>query len=202
MLFGGGAGNVSLLSAQTREEGEQTPGTAEIFIPAPPVAEESLSLDEDPPEGFSGAEVSVFPAILRMVAVLALVAVFIYIAVLVLKGLFKRISRPQEPENPYLKITARAQLDPGHFVCVVSVGPKQAWLVGAGEGGVSLIAEITDKETVDALLLEDSRKKNEPGSGKFPDFRSLLRRLGGGTGNIPGPSPEDLRKRRERLRSL
>jgi flagellar protein FliO/FliZ len=92
---------------------------------------------------------------------------------------------------------ASAHLGSNRFVHVVSVGPKQAWLVGAGDGGVSLIAEITDKETVDAMLLEDSQKTTE--TGKFPDFRSLLRRFGGDT---PGPSPENIRKRRERLRGL
>jgi flagellar biogenesis protein FliO len=205
MIFRGGAGNLPLLAAQVpdvQEQGELSPEGEGSLSPASAVAEESLSLDEAPPGMFPSSEVSVFPAILRMVVVLALVAVFIYIIAFFLKRFFKRISYPQEEEHPYLKVIARAHLDSNRFVYVVSVGPKQAWLVGAGDGGVSLIAEIGDKETVDALLLEDSRKKNEPGSGKFPDFRSLLRRLGGETGNSPGPSPEDVRKRRERLRSL
>jgi flagellar protein FliO/FliZ len=149
---------------------------------------------------FPEAEVSAFPTILRMVLVLVLVAVVIYIAVFLLKGFFKRVSRPQEAVNPYLKILAGLHLGSNRFVYVVSVGPKQAWLVGAGDGGVSLIAEIEDKETVDAMLLDDSRKINE--TGKFPDFRSLLRRFGGGGGDDTGPSPENIRKRRERLRGL
>jgi flagellar biogenesis protein FliO len=205
MIFGGGAGNSSLLFAQVSDiqgQGESSPENGGGLSPASAVAEESLSLDEAPPGMLPVSEISVFPAILRVVVVLALVAVFIYIVAFFLKRFFKRISYPQEGEDPYLKVIARAHLDSNRFVYVVSVGPKQAWLVGAGDGGVSLIAEIGDKETVDALLLEDSRKKNEPGTGKFPNFRSLLRRLGGETGNNPGPSPEDVRKRRERLRSL
>jgi flagellar biogenesis protein FliO len=201
MIFGGVAGDVSLLSAQVpdvSEPGEQ-PGNAGGGA-LPPVSEESLSLDDVPPAVLPEGEASVFPAILRMVVVLALVAVFIYIAVFLLKGFLKRISRPQEASNPYLKILSTAHLGSNRFVHVVSVGPKQAWLVGASDGGVSLIAEIADKETVDALLLEDSQKTSE--TGKIPDFRSLLRRFGGGTGDSPGPSPENVRKRRERLRGL
>jgi flagellar biogenesis protein FliO len=202
MIFPAFAGKAPLLSAQVpdvSEPGEQSPGSVGN-VPIPPVAEESLSLDAAPPESFPEGEVSIFPTILRMVVVLALVAAFIYVAVFFLKGFLKRISHPQEAVNPYLKVVASTHLGSNRFVHVVSVGPKQAWLVGASDGGVSLIAEITDKETVDALLLEDSRQKNE--TGKFPDFRSLLRHLGGGTGDSPGPSPENVRKRRERLRGL
>jgi flagellar biogenesis protein FliO len=202
LIFGGGAGDVSLLSAQVPDVSEvekQASGNTGD-IPIPPVSEEALSLDDAPPEIFPEGEVSAFPTILRMVAVLALVAVLIYIAVFLLKGFLKRISRPQEALNPYLKVLATAHLGSNRFLHVVSVGPKQAWLVGASDGEVSLIAEIGDKETVDAMLLEDSRKATE--TGKFPDFRSLLRRFGGGTGDSPGPSPENVRKRRERLRGL
>jgi flagellar biogenesis protein FliO len=189
-------GDIAPILAQTpdiREQGEALP------IETPPSPETLLSLDDAPPPAFPGVEVSAFPAILRMVVVLVLVAVFIYFAVFFLKVFFKRFSQPQEAGNPYLKILASAHLGSNRFVYVVSVGP-QAWLVGAADNGVSLIAEVGDKETVDALMLEDSRKKAE--TGKFPDFRSLLRRFGGGTGENPGPSPDNIRKRRERLRGL
>jgi flagellar protein FliO/FliZ len=202
VTFEGFAGNVPQLSAQEPDisEGGEQSSENTGGVPIPPVLEESLSLDDIPPEVLPAGEVSAFPTILRMVVVLALVAVFIYIAVFLLKGFLKRISRPQEAVNPYLKILATAHLGSNRFVHVVSVGPKQAWLVGASDGGVSLIAEIEDKETVDTMLLEDSQKKIE--TGKFPDFRSLLRRFGGEIEDSPGPSPENVRKRRERLRGL
>ena len=204
MIFWGAVGNIPLLSAQVpdvREQGEVSPEDAgTVPDPGTPIGEEFLPLDDTPLGTFPESEASVFPTILRMVLVLVLVAAFIYIVVFFLKGFFKRISRPQEAANPYLKILASLHLGSNRFVYVVSVGPKQAWLVGAGDGGVSLIAEIEDKETVDTMLLDDSRKTNE--TGKFPDFRSLLRRFGGGGGNDTGPSPENIRKRRERLRGL
>jgi flagellar biogenesis protein FliO len=203
LLLWGIAGNRVLVSAQTPGDPELVPPLPEAFLPLdgapPPSPEALLSLDDAPPAGLPGGEVSAFPAILRMVVVLVLAAVFIYFAVFFLKVFLKRIARPQEAVNPYLKILAGAHLGSNRFVYVVSVGP-QAWLVGAADNGVSLIAEVGDKETVDALMLEDSRKQAE--TGKFPDFRSLLRRFGGGTGENPGPSPENIRKRRERLRGL
>jgi hypothetical protein len=82
----------------------------------------------------------------------------------------------------------------------VSVGSK-AWLVGAAEGGVNLISEIEDKDTLDALLLEDSRRSAEAAQGRFIDFKTMLRRLG--VPVQPGaPTAENIRKRRERLKGL
>jgi flagellar protein FliO/FliZ len=137
--------------------------------------------------------------VLRMVAVLALAALAIYGFIF----LFKRLIRPREQGDSYLKILSRASLGPNRSVYVISVGSK-AWLVGAGEGGVSLIAEISDQETVDALLLEDaSRRSAESIRGQFPDFGALLRRLAGGSLPDKGrASPDNVRKRRERLKGL
>ncbi|MDR3160018.1 MAG: flagellar biosynthetic protein FliO [Spirochaetaceae bacterium] len=163
--------------------------------------EAGLSLDEEPEAAaFTGTGPSARSAVLRMVLVLALVAVFIYIAVFIMKRLLKGIARPQESSNPYLKVLATVHLGSNHFLHVVALGPAQAWLVGSGDGGVRLIAEIEDRETVDSLLLDASR--NNAGAGKFADFRSIFRRLGGGKAEDPGLSPDNIRKRRERLRGL
>jgi hypothetical protein len=53
------------------------------------------------------------------------------------------------------------------------------------------------------MILEDSRKSARDSSGKRPDFAGLLKLLGGG--KVPAQSgfkPEELRRRRERLREL
>jgi flagellar protein FliO/FliZ len=130
-----------------------------------------------------------------MVLVLALAAAAIYGVVF----FFKRFSRPAAQKNPYLKVLASAPLSTGSSVSVVSLGNK-AWLVGAGTNGVSLIAEITDREMVDAMLLDDSR--SDGGRPKLLDFSALLRRLGGGGMAGERLSADDLRKRRERLKNL
>jgi flagellar protein FliO/FliZ len=132
--------------------------------------------------------------LLRMVLVLALTAAAIYGAVL----FFKRLARPRSQENPYLKVLARAPIGGGSAVAVVSVGTR-AWLVGAGDGATNLIAELEDRELVDAMLLDNSR--NGGGAPALPGFAALLRRLGVG-GDDKRPKAGDLRKRRERLDKL
>jgi flagellar protein FliO/FliZ len=134
-----------------------------------------------------------FPAILRMVLVLVLVAGVIYLVVFFLR----RVSRPQAEQNPHLKILASTHLGNGRFVHVVSLG-NQAWLVGAGEGGISHIADVNDKEILDVMLLDASRKSAEvmnPLSG----FQSLLKRF-----SASGDGGEDrllnIKKRRERFK--
>ncbi|GHV74734.1 hypothetical protein AGMMS49940_20360 [Spirochaetia bacterium] len=188
-------GNLDKLSAQTPDTGgdQSTPIAAagEDFV---------FQWDTEPDSTIPAPTPTIF-VVLRMVLVLALAAAAIYGVVF----FFKRLSRPAEQKNPYLKVLAGAPLTTGSSVFVVSLGNK-AWLVGAGSGagtgGVSLIAEITDREMVDAMLLEDSRK-GPTGGPKLPGFAAILRRLGGG-GDMADKrfSAEDLRKRRERLQNL
>jgi len=138
---------------------------------------------------------SVWP-IIRMILVLALCAVAVYGIVFFLK----RSSKKTVSSDPFLKILATVHLGVNRYAHVVSVGSK-AWLLGSSDGGVNLIGEVEDKEIIDAMLLEESKKAAEP-QGRFPDFISMLRKLG-----LPaqqtGPSgAEDIRKRRERLKGL
>jgi hypothetical protein len=83
---------------------------------------------------------------------------------------------------------------------VVSVGAK-TWLLGAGDGGISLIAEITDQEAEVAAMFQDTLNGAETAVPKLPDFKALLRRLGG----LPADrqsTTDNVRKRRERLKGL
>jgi len=150
-----------------------------------------------------------------MVLVLALAALAIYGIVFFMK----RLARPKEPLDPHLKVLARVSLGSDSFAAVVSVGAK-AWLVGGGSGGVNLISEIDDTESLETMLLDDARRGAETGVRNFVDFRSILRRLGGGyrdagasRGKPGSPSEkgslaeggslsEKLRKQRERLKGL
>ena len=117
--------------------------------------------------------------VLRMLLVLALAALAIYGVVFFIK----RLARPRESKDPHLKVLARVPLSSDSFAAVVSVGPK-AWLVGGGSGGVNLISEIDDTETLETMLLDDARRTAETETRGLIDFRSLLR------------------KQRERLRGL
>jgi flagellar protein FliO/FliZ len=191
-------GNPHALAAQ---EGDSADPPESVFA-AEPGPESFITFDgaeegAEPaaPGGFSGF------AMLRMILVLALSAAAIYGVVF----FFRRLAKPPPAANPYLKVLARTPLGSGGAVAVVSLGTR-AWLVGvgAGEGGVSLLAEIADQELVDAMLLDNSRGGG--GASKLPGFSALLRRLGAGKpgdGASDGlPGAEGLRKRRERLDRL
>jgi flagellar protein FliO/FliZ len=160
--------------------------------PAVHPGEEALLFSDDLPEPAPG-RVSAFPAILRMVLVLALVAALIYLVVFFLR----RLSRPQVEQNPHLKILASTHLGGGRYVHVVSLGTK-AWLIGAGEGGINPIAEITDQEAVDAMALEASKKYAE--KPVLPAFQELLKKFSGGAAPREQNYLENIKQRRERFK--
>jgi flagellar protein FliO/FliZ len=157
--------------------------------------ERAIPLGEGGAEAIPNNPVSVW-TILRVLLTLAVVAAAIYGLVY----LIKRTSRGNVSKDPFLKILANTQLGVNRGVYVVSVG-TQAWLVGSAENGVNLIAEIADKETLDAMLLEESQRTARVSQGNFVDFKALLGKLGvkvdAGT-----PGLENIRKRSERLKGL
>jgi flagellar protein FliO/FliZ len=191
---------VSPLSAQTGEPvGEESP-LAAAQAPALP-AENTIFLGEDAPQVPAGGASSVW-AMVRMVRVLALAALAIYGVVF----FFKRLARPPEARDPHLKVLASAPLGSGAFTAVIALGSK-AWLVGGGDGGVSLIAEIDEQEALESLLIDDARKEAESRRPRLFDFRSLLRNVGrgqesGGPGNPRDPHADAIRKQRDRLKGL
>ena len=149
--------------------------------------------------------VSVF-GIFRVLLTLAVVAAAIYGLVYFLKS--RRVSRSKVESDPFLKILANAPLAANRSVHVVSVGP-QAWLVGSAENGINLISEISDKDTINAMLLEESKRIAAPDGGGAPngaggpllDFRAILNKLGIST-KPENSGPDQIRKRSERLKGL
>jgi flagellar protein FliO/FliZ len=114
---------------------------------------------------------------------------------------------PRENPDPHLKVLARVPLTSDSFAAVISLGAK-AWLVGGGSGGVNLISEVDDAESLETMLLEDAKKNAEP--RRFFDFRSLLRFGRDGKKGLSdngsltdnGYPLDSLRKQRERLKGL
>ena len=135
-------------------------------------------------------------SILRILVTLAVVAAAIYGLVYIIK----KASRGNTAKDPFLKILASTPLGPNRSAFVISVG-TQAWLVGSAEHGVNLISEIKEKEILDAMFLEDSKKSAAAPAGKLPDFKSFLQRLGVQV-ESKTPGPDNIRKRRERLNGL
>jgi len=135
-------------------------------------------------------------SVIRMLLILALSAAAIYGIVFFIK----RSSKQTVNKDPFLKVLAVAHLGSNRYAHIVAVG-TQAWLLGSSDGGVNLIGAIEDKDVLDAMLLEDSRKIAEAGNAKFPDFMSILRRFGIQS-ESRAPSADDIRKHRERLKGL
>ena len=158
-------------------------------------AERAYTFDEIQDVSAARTGSSVWP-IIRMLLVLALCAAAVYGIVFFLK----RSSKQTVSKDPFLKILATAHLGVNRYAHVVSVGSK-AWLLGSSDGGVNLIGEVEDKEIIDAMLLEESKKTSEP-QGSLPDFMSMLRNLGLPAQNRGSSGAEDIRKRRERLKGL
>ncbi len=166
---------------------------------AGPVDETGLVLDEATPEERDRANPSSFWSIVRTLVALLFVAAAVYGAVYLLK----RIARPNVARDPHLKVLASAHLGSNRYVHVVSVGRK-AWVVGAAEGSVSLIAEVDDEEEIDSMLLDDSRRQAAAAPAFALDFKEIARRLGAGSASegASGPSADSIRKKRERLRGM
>lgn len=163
------------------------PGESELLLP-----EESAGAD-GAPAAAQGASAFL---ILRMLLVLLLAAAAIYGVVYFLK----RASRPSEQRDPHVKILSSLHLGGNRFVYVISVGSR-AWFLGGGDGGVNLIAEIADQDTINAMILAEDRRGAQGVPGRFPDFRAMLRRLGVPVDNqVPGA--DNIRKRRERLKGF
>ncbi|MDR1399930.1 MAG: flagellar biosynthetic protein FliO [Treponema sp.] len=163
-------------------------------------AERQLLIGEEVADNVVIGEPASGFALLRIVLVLALAAAAIYGLVFFLK----RLSRPPQQKNPYLKVLARVPLSAGSMAAVVSVGTR-AWLVGAAENNVSMLAEINDQELIDTMLLDESQKNAEAGAGKLADFGAILRRARGAdtqTSVFGDLKAENVRKRRERLKGL
>jgi flagellar protein FliO/FliZ len=158
-------------------------------------AEQTMIINESTDVAVQTTGPSIWAAV-RMVLVLALVAAAVYGVVFFLK----RTSKPSATSDPFLKILASSHLGSNRYAHVVSVG-NRAWLMGSSDGGVNLIAEIVDKDVLDEMLLKDSKKTSETQMGRFPDFVSMLRKLGTPVESRTA-NTDDIRERRERLKGL
>jgi len=176
---------------------------AEIEVPQGPDAHELAEREIALGEGGGGLGIAAAPlastfSVFRVLLTLGAVALAIYALVFLLKKISKG---PRPASDPFLKVLATAQTGANRSVHVVSLG-SQAWLVGSADHGLNLIGEINDKQIIDALLLEDSRRSAEaPGGARRLDFKSMLNRFG--ISSNPGaPTPQDIRKRSDRLKGV
>jgi flagellar protein FliO/FliZ len=168
--------------------------------------EQSYLLGEDAPAPERQNSTMSVWSVFRTVIVLVLSAAAIYGIVYLLK----RKKTGGLPDDSYLKVLARAPINMKTAAAVVAVGNK-AWLIGLSDTKVSAIAEISDQETVDAMLIAYSERATSSKNTVPLNFTSILRRFGGiSEENVRKPVmpdmesafSENLQRNRERLKNL
>ena len=137
---------------------------------------------------------STFSLLLQLIISLAAVCALIY-------GVLYFIRRSKQftaADDPFLKNVANLPLAPNKTLYIVTLIDK-AYLIGASDASLSLIAEITDKELIDAMNLHAAQTV-----GPKQSFSSLLHTF------FPAAKPKEadtnpfdsfLAKQRERLQN-
>jgi flagellar biogenesis protein FliO len=165
---------LALLAPALAAQAKDSSGAAAPAVVAP-VDESKTPLGGSAPPALAAGGAAPAPApatagvttwdFVRMILILAVVVVVIYIVFwLVRKGSGRRI-----PENDLIKVLGSRGLAGNRAMHLVEVG-SSIYLVGSSDGGVGLIAEITDKESIDTLRLQSA----EAGAGGRRTFQGIL----------------------------
>jgi flagellar biogenesis protein FliO len=163
-----------------------------------PIRENEIALAID--GGSLSGGVTIWSAV-RIFLVLALVALAIYGFIY----LYRNKNKTKNIQgSTYLKILASAPINAKSAAAVIAVG-KQAWLVGLSETSLTLISEIGDQQTINAMLVDYSAREAELGMAS--NFFTMLQSLVPPSKRTVVPHAEDdtaekLRKNRERLRDM
>lgn len=155
--------------------------------------ETALPLQAEPSKPDSGGY-STVSVLFQLILSLAVVCVLIY-GVLYL---IRRSRRFTAADDPFLKNVASLPLAPNKILYIVTLIDK-AYLIGAADSTLSLIAEITDKELIDAMNLHAAQAE-----GPKQDFSSFLHTFFPAAKpkkTEAGPFDSFLTKQRERLQN-
>ncbi|MFP4362329.1 MAG: FliO/MopB family protein [Spirochaetia bacterium] len=123
-------------------------------------------------EGQNTAAVGIWD-IVQMFLVLALVAAAIYGVIIFLK----KASKKGFHENNLIQVVSSAPLVGQRALHLVQIG-NQYFLIGSADEQISLISEITDKESLDQIRLTSSQEA--PG-GQSSNFMEMLQGMFAGT---------------------
>ena len=157
----------------------QDAGGGEASSAQPQASEESLLTDNDDatPFGLSWEEES--PAatsststlwlFVRMFLMLTIVLGIIWLVFRLLKSGMM----PGQETDTFLRKVASLPLSPGKAVHVVTLVDK-AYVIGVAENSVNLIAEVGDKELVEALNLHAERQGSVPRPKNFSEVLDLF----------------------------
>ncbi len=184
---------VLTMQSVTAQE-QNTAGKTAVALPD----EKTLTVDTEPvqqPE--LNRNVSSFSVwdVVRMLLVLGAVLGVIYL----LFFLLKKAARPVRDSGSVIDVIATRSITGNSSVHLLKVG-KQVFLVGSGDGNVRLISEITDKETLDTIELD-----NVPAAAGNKSFSSVIKDVfqmsgGGKTPDAHGRS--FIKQQKDRLKNM
>ncbi len=106
----------------------------------------------------------------RMLLVLAFIIALIYILFRVLK---KKPEVQSAEKDPFLRKVASINVAPGKSVQVVSLVDR-AYIIGVGEDSISLIAQVEDKELINAMNLYADKHQNTVRPRNFGDVLDIF----------------------------
>ena len=192
--------SLEAVCAQNTPQQETVSGTASVQENSHSIDETSISL-----EGISSSSpVAVSPVstlwlFVRMILVLAVVVGCIY-GVL---WLFKRSAQLPESEDPFLRQVSSVSLGNGKSAQVITLIDR-AYIIGVSDASVNLLAEITDKELVDAMNLYSDERKHIKKPRSFSDILDIfMQTKSSGKGSVFSASGTELsdmlKRQRERI---
>ena len=165
---------------------------------SPPVIDESeLIIGEGDTTDIDTAPLNTFRLVdlLRMILVLAAVLGAIYLIFLLLRRFSGGTKRPSTGS---MRLMDTLSLASNRSLHIVEIG-QQLFVVGVGEHGVSLVAEIEEQETIDEIRLKSSVEREHVG----PNFAELIGGLFQKRESSGRSDPfQFLRQSRERLKRL
>lgn len=179
-----------------RDRSAESPGTTDVPAresgAAGSVDESTLVLGS--PSGDDSARSASVSAFgfwdfVRMILVLGCVVGIIYLIFYFLK----RAGSGKYAKSDLIRVVGSQSLPGNRAIYLVQVG-AQVFMVGAGGDAVTLLGEITDKETVDTMILAAAEEETPRKS--FGDLVASLVKGG------QGPSLDLMRQQRERLQRL
>lgn len=184
--------NLMPVSAQDATAGAATAATGAA------VGGEQTPIGQTDPAVPSAARTSLVSTwdFVRMVLVLAIVVGLIYAVFVVVR----KTGRKSVVQNDLIGLLGSRMLTGNRGLHLVRVG-KSVYLVGSSESSVGLVAEITDRESVDELSLAAS-KISPAGKRSFQDLLGTLIPQNGLGGKVLPDGLGFLRKQRERLRKI
>ncbi len=191
--------SIAAVCAQDTMQQETVSENTPVQNSAHSIDETAISLTEIASAAPSVSPVSTLWLFIRMILVLAVVVGCIY-AVL---WLFKRSGQTPEREEPFLRQVSSVSLGNGKSAQVITLIDR-AYIIGVSDASVNLLAEITDKELVDAMNLYSDEHKHTKKPRSFSDILDIFMQNGqGGKDGVfstSGTKLSDMLKRqRERI---